>query len=341
MMHFSVWGFFLRWAWRVRPTRRERPRSVRPRGVEHAAVTFLTFARMATHRLVSLAPRLQRATSSELSSLVDHIARAKRLLVITGAGVSTGSGIPDYRSANGSYSRGHKPMQHAEFVRSEKNRRRYWTRSFVGWRYFSRAEPNAAHVALAELESYGFVQGGLITQNVDGLHAEAGMRNVLDLHGRIGLVECLSCGDITPRARLQERLRAANEAWAASIAPLLPGELRADGDSEIEEADDFVVPSCERCHEGVLKPNVTFFGGSVPVATVQAAADAVAHADALLVLGSSMQVFSAFRLARQAAREGKPIAILNNGPTRADELACLHVAADVCAELPDVVAALR
>ena len=309
-----------------------------PRGAVGARITF---AIMATQRLVSLAPHLQRATSRELGALADHITSAKRLLVITGAGVSTGSGIPDYRSPNGSYSRGHKPMQHAEFVRSEKNRQRYWTRSFVGWRYFSRAEPNAAHIALAELEAHGFVQGGLITQNVDGLHSEAGMRNVLDLHGRIGLVECTSCGDITPRARLQERLRAANEEWAAAIEPLLPGELRADGDSEIDEADDFVVPSCERCHDGVLKPNVTFFGGSVPAATVQAAADAVERADALLVLGSSMQVFSAFRLARQAAKQGKPIAILNNGPTRADELAGLRVAANVCSELPEVLASLR
>lgn len=294
----------------------------------------------ATAKLQSLAPHIPRLAALELEPIIKHISQARRLLVVTGAGMSTGSGIPDYRSPNGSYSRGHKPMQHKEFVSSEANRRRYWTRSFVGWRYFSQAEPNAAHFALADLEANGFLQGGLITQNVDGLHSKAGNRSVLDLHGRIDAVECIKCGDVTPRDRLQHRLRACNEEWAAGLETLLPSEFRADGDSEIEETENFVVPSCERCGIGILKPAVTFFGGTVPVVTVDAAARAVREADSLLVLGSSMQVFSAFRIARAAAQAGKPIAILNSGPTRADEFAHVRIAADVCEELPRVVEAL-
>ena len=291
----------------------------------------------ASVRLVSLAPPAPRITPTNLSALVEHVGSARRLLVLTGAGISTASGIPDYRSPKGSYSRGHKPMQHSEFMKSEANRRRYWTRSFVGWRYFSRAEPNAAHEALADLERSGSHMHALITQNVDGLHSKAGCDNVVDLHGRIDQVVCTGCGSVTSRAALQDRLRDCNEEWAAGIEPLLPSEIRADGDSEIEESDDFVVPSCESCGDGILKPHVTFFGGTVPPATVKSAADAVAQSDAMLVLGSSLQVFSSFRIARAAAQANVPIAIINNGPTRADDLACLCVAADLCEVLPKVV----
>lgn len=265
---------------------------------------------------------------------------SRRLVVLTGAGCSTASGIPDYRSPNGSYSRGHKPIQHAEFVGSADARRRYWTRSFVGWNYFSRAAPNVAHKALAELEARGFIDH-LITQNVDGLHCAAGHERVLDLHGRIDSVVCLQCGDLTPRAALQERLHAANARWAAQIAPRLKAvELRADGDSEIEAPDDFAVPSCMACTDGMLKPAVTFFGGSLDAWRAQAAADAIDAADALLVVGSSLQTFSAFRLARAAARAAAPVAILNNGPTRADDLASLRVAADACEVLPALLSEL-
>ena len=277
---------------------------------------------------------------SNLHKLIDHVANSQRLLVVTGAGISTASGIPDYRSPNGSYSRGHKPIQHAEFVNSEKMRRRYWTRSFVGWRYFSRAEPNVAHLALAELEARGRVYS-LVTQNVDGLHSAAGHQDVLDLHGRIDAVECLSCGHEMPRADWQRELASANAKWVDSIPEILPGELRADGDSEIAESDDFVVPHCPKCGHGTIKPSVVFFGGSVPPSSVQAAADAVNAADALLVVGSSLQVFSAFRIARTASQRGIPIAILNNGPTRADDLdGVWRVEADACEALPRLAAEL-
>lgn len=292
------------------------------------------------HKLPSLAPPATRCSAAELTALVSHLKKSERLLVVTGAGMSTASGIPDYRSPKGSYSRGHKPIQHADFVRKHEARQRYWTRSFLGWQYFSLAEPNAAHLTLAEMERRGLVQA-IVTQNVDGLHSAAGSAHVLDLHGRIDSVECLDCGDVTHRAEMQERLYEANAEWADGLDALaqMPRELRADGDMELEAKDDFVVPSCTRCG-GTLKPGVTFFGGSVPKAIVKAAADAVAAADALLVLGSSLQVFSAFRIARAAAQASLPIAILNNGPTRADDLATLRVRADVCDVLPRAFAAL-
>ena len=289
--------------------------------------------------LPSLSPPAPPLSPMDLHALSSHIAGAERLLVVTGAGISTASGIPDYRSPHGSYSRGHKPIQHAEFCNSPSARQRYWTRSFVGWRYFSRAAPNVAHLALADLEARGFARAGLVTQNVDGLHSAAGHQDVLDLHGRIDAVECLGCGAQSARAAWQARLAEWNPAWAAAVAANmpLPNEMRADGDSEVAEEDTraFVVPSCTSCGEGIVKPAVTFFGGSVPPERVTAAADAVEAADAVLVVGSSLQVFSAFRIARAASRRGLPIAILNNGPTRADDLPGVwRVEADACEALP-------
>ncbi len=287
-------------------------------------------------------------TVEQNAALCAHVLASRRLVVLSGAGLSTHSGIPDYRSPNGSYSRGHVPIQHAEFVRSENARQRYWARSFIGWRYFSRAEPNAAHRALVELETLGKL-ACVVTQNVDGLHTAAGQRSVIDLHGRIGEVECLDCGAHSSRAELQERLAATNAEWIAARAAstALPVEMRADGDSELSEAEcaSFRVPACEACAargaRGVLKPSVTFFGGNIPPALVEEAAAAVDSADALLVVGSSLQTYSAFRLARAAANSGAPLLILNAGPTRADDLAHISVGADVLEVLPAIVAAVR
>ena len=293
-----------------------------------AASTLRGFApRRYAHALRSLAPAAAPVTADQLDALEAHVRSASRLVVLTGARISTPSGIPDYRSPDGSYSRGHKPITHAEFVRKAENRQRYWARSFIGFEVFSRSRPNAAHLALAELERGGWIGGGCITQNVDGLHAAAGMRDCLDLHGRIDAVECLDCGDRSDRAVLQERLRAANREWAARRAGALPAELRADGDAELTAAETaaFSVPSCEACGGGTLKPAVTFFGGSVPVEDVEAAREAAERADAMLVVGSSVQVYSAFRLVRAVAERGAPVALLNNGPTRADALAALHL----------------
>ena len=291
--------------------------------------------------LPSLSPPAVAPTALQLSALTSLVTASNNLLVVTGAGISTASGIPDYRSPQGSYSRGHKPIQHMEFVKSEVKRRRYWARSFVGWQYFSRARPNAAHLALAELEACGMLGAGVVTQNVDGLHSQAGQANVIDLHGRIDAVHCLTCGEETTRLALQERLADANSDWAAAMAPRLkPVEMRADGDSELSEDEcaAFRVPSCSSCG-GILMPAVTFFGGTVPEEKVQAAANAVAAADALLVVGSSLQVLSAFRLARAAAERELPIVLLNNGPTRADEFVPpeMRMACDAVEMLPELL----
>ena len=302
-----------------------------------SAFRHFSSASALTSKLVSLAPPAAPPTETQLNALAESLSGARRLVALTGAGISTTSGIPDYRSPNGSYSRGHKPIQHHEFVRSEEKRRRYWARSYVGFGYFSLARPNAAHHALAALESAGRL-AGVITQNVDGLHSAAGQQRVIDLHGRIDEVECLDCRARSSRAALQHRLHSSNVRWAESVQERAPSELRADGDSELSDAEcaAFVVPPCEVCG-GVLKPAVTFFGGSLPAHPVEVAAEEVEAADALLVVGSSLQVYSAFRLARAAAHAAKPLLVVNNGPTRADDLACMHLPCDACEVLPAIV----
>lgn len=262
--------------------------------------------------------------------LSEFITRAKRLVVLTGAGCSTESGIPDYRSPGGAWTR-HKPIQFSAFVRSAEVRRFYWARSYRGWPRFESARPNAAHRALAQLESHGRVHQ-LITQNVDDLHQEAGSRAVVQLHGRNRLVVCLDCGGESPRAEMQERLAALNAEWlSANATNSLRGEdadFAPDGDAEIarEVVGGFQVPECRRCG-GVLKPAVVFFGESVPKEKVDYSMRRVDEADALLVVGSSLTVWSGFRFAKRAHERGIPIAILNIGPTRADELATLKVEA--------------
>lgn len=251
---------------------------------------------------------------------------ADALVVLSGAGVSTASGIPDYRDRNGEWKQS-QPIQYGDFVRAESARKRYWSRSYIGWQRFSQAAPNAAHAALARLEADGRIDT-VITQNVDELHARAGSRRVIDLHGRLSKVRCLGCDAVLERAAFQQALRAANPGWDARVRA-----FRADGDAELEENGQraFSVPDCESCG-GTLKPDVVMFGESVPRARVQDAMDAVDRADALLVTGSSLMVFSGFRFARRAHETGTPIVIVNQGRTRADDLATLKIDAD-CAEL--------
>jgi NAD-dependent SIR2 family protein deacetylase len=258
--------------------------------------------------------------------LATFLANSRRLVVLTGAGCSTESGIPDYRSPGGAWTR-HKPIYFSAFVRSEEVRRFYWARSYRGWPRFESARPNDAHRALAELEVRGGVHQ-LITQNVDDLHQEAGSRAVVQLHGRNRVVVCLDCGGEIPRADMQERLAELNAEWLRS-APLLNGEeadFAPDGDAALarELVGGFRVPECHRCG-GVLKPAVVFFGESVPPDKVTYAMRRVDEADALLVVGSSLTVWSGFRFAKRAAERGIPIAIVNIGPTRADELATLKI----------------
>ncbi|HYO75404.1 MAG TPA: NAD-dependent protein deacetylase [Thermoanaerobaculia bacterium] len=260
--------------------------------------------------------------------LATFLQSTKRLVVLTGAGCSTESGIPDYRSPGGAWTR-HKPIYFSAFVRSAEVRRFYWARSYRGWPRFESARPNDAHRAIAELESRGLVHQ-LITQNVDDLHQEAGSRAVVQLHGRNRVVVCLDCGGEIPRAEMQERLAELNAQWLeAAPWDVLNGEeadFAPDGDAAVarELVGGFEVPECHRCG-GVLKPAVVFFGESVPPDKVTYAMRRVDEADALLVVGSSLTVWSGFRFAKRAADRGIPIAIVNIGPTRADELATLKI----------------
>jgi NAD-dependent SIR2 family protein deacetylase len=254
-----------------------------------------------------------------MSALSDFIQAHRRLAVLTGAGVSTGSGIPDYRDEQGDWKRA-RPVEFRPFMTDPKVRRRYWARSTIGWPIVQRARPNGAHHALARMEKSGRVRL-LITQNVDGLHAAAGSREVLDLHGRLDLVRCMSCDSTLPRADLQHELLARNPGWSR-----VEGRVAPDGDVHLEGRDEegFIVPDCARCG-GILKPDVVFFGEAVPRERVDRAFEAVADADALLVVGSSLMVYSGYRFAEAAATAGKPVAAINLGRTRADHLLSLKI----------------
>lgn len=252
-------------------------------------------------------------------TLGNFLREANSLVVLSGAGVSTASGIPDYRDRDGNWKHA-QPMQYRDFMHSEDARRRYWSRSYIGWERFSTARPNAAHFALAAIEMAGNLDT-LITQNVDGLHTEAGSANVVDLHGNLGKVRCTSCGTLTERADYQVALSRENPGWHAK-----PLHFRADGDAELAGCSraGFRVPGCPACG-GTVKPDVVMFGESVPKRRVNMAMEALDRADSLLVVGSSLMVFSGFRFAQRASKMGKPIAIVNRGRTRADDLAMLKV----------------
>jgi NAD-dependent SIR2 family protein deacetylase len=255
----------------------------------------------------------------------------RHVLVLTGAGCSTESGIPDYRDENGDWKHPH-PVTYQQFVGSEAARQRYWSRSAVGWQRIARARPNRAHLALARLEVAGRVSG-LITQNVDGLHTRAGSRRVIDLHGRLDTVQCLGCGVLTSRGDFQSRLVARNPQLADASADV----IAPDGDARLTNVDyaSVDVPGCAECG-GVLKPHVVFFGEGVPPSRVAAAFERLDEADALLVVGSSLMVFSGYRFAQAAVRASKPVAALNLGRTRADDVVGLKVTApcgDALAEL--------
>jgi NAD-dependent SIR2 family protein deacetylase len=253
------------------------------------------------------------------AQLADFLARHPNTLVLTGAGMSTASGIPGYRDREG-VRRGNLPTQGPEFRRSQAAQRRYWARSMVGWPVLAGARPNAGHRALAALEQGGHLRG-LLTQNVDGLHSQAGSRAVLELHGNIHVTVCLDCNERSSRASVQEQLLAANPHFAGIVATPLP-----DGDAQLEPEAlaDFRLPACPHCG-GTLMPDVVFFGDNVPAARTAAALAMLDAADALLVVGSSLVVFSGFRFCRLAHAAGKPIAALNLGYTRADPLLTLKI----------------
>ena len=256
---------------------------------------------------------------SDLAALRGFVDRHPRLFVLTGAGVSTDSGIPDYRDAQGEWKR-KPPITLQTFMGDDLARARYWARSMVGWRRFGHARPNAAHRALAQLERRGRVQL-LVTQNVDGLHEAAGSRAVVDLHGRLDEVRCMRCDWRGGRKDWQCALDALNPGWSALEAADAP-----DGDADLEGMDfsAFGIPPCPRCG-GVVKPDVVFFGETVPRERVARANAALEAADAVLVAGSSLMVYLGYRFVAAAARAGLPIAAINLGHTRADALLTLKV----------------
>jgi NAD-dependent SIR2 family protein deacetylase len=252
-------------------------------------------------------------------NLETFVSRHGRLFVLTGAGCSTNSGIPDYRDSQGNWKRT-PPVTYDNFMTNEATRKRYWARSMVGWRRFGQALPNDAHRALARLEQRGRSEI-LLTQNVDRLHQSAGSERVIDLHGRLDQVRCMGCGLKMPRGDFQHELGHRNGAWLALDAPDAP-----DGDADLEHEDfaAFDVPSCVVCG-GVLKPDVVFFGETVPRDVVDEARERLEASDAMLVVGSSLMVYSGFRFVQMAAKKGIPIAAVNLGRTRADDLLILKV----------------
>ncbi len=282
------------------------------------------------------------------------------MVALTGAGCSTESGIPDYRGGGRPAPR--NPIQHDAFMRRADVRRRYWARATLGWERFSGAQPNPAHAALAALEAAEQL-AGVITQNVDRLHQRAGSRRVVELHGALADVACLRCGAGEARGELQARLLAANpdwlsrasqstsEPWQGSEPPAMgsheqssrspDAEVKPDGDADLDPAlvETFQVVGCHAC-DGDLKPNVVFFGGTVSEPTLAAAWDLFDHAEVLLVAGSSLAVYSGYRFVRRAHERGIPIAVVNLGPTRADEFAAARVSAPVGHALPKLAAAL-
>jgi NAD-dependent deacetylase sirtuin 4 len=272
-----------------------------------------------------------------------------QVLCITGAGVSTESGIPDYRGHGGSYHKGHKPMVHDQFMKSEKNRQRYWGRSMVGWRSFDKMPLAGGHMAISDLEQMGrigvdfsdktefyedvpdimngvnkYVNGqrklSLVTQNVDSLHRRAGSRNLIELHGRTDRLRCMSCGTYRDRNSFQSELDSLNTDWLAqALLQTTQDDMRPDGDAAVQtdNYDAVVIPPCTNCG-GFVKPDVVFFGDSVPVNRVKQVQSAVEHSDGLLVVGSSLAVHSAFKHVRAARQQGIPVCILNVGQTRAE-----------------------
>jgi NAD-dependent SIR2 family protein deacetylase len=265
--------------------------------------------------------------------LCHWIANHRRVFALSGAGCSTASGIPDYRDDEGDWKR-RPPVMIQAFRTQEAVYRRYWARAYAGWPRLRVAAPNAAHRAFAAWEAAGTLCQ-LVTQNVDRLHQRAGSRAVIDLHGRLDIVVCLSCGDRTSRAALQEAMADANPVWRAEAV------AAPDGDADIDAAviESFAAPRCERC-AGLLKPDVVFFGENVPHERYERACEALADADALLVAGSSLMVYSGFRFVRFAHDAGLPIAIVNRGRTRGDELAELTIKGDVGTALTAAVAAI-
>lgn len=275
------------------------------------------------------------ADVSGVHELAAFLERFPKLMVLSGAGMSTASGIPDYRDHN-CIRRGKAPVQGPEFRKMEDIRRRYWARSMAGWPTLAKAIPNAGHHAIADLEAAGKIST-VLTQNVDGLHQQAGSTNVIELHGNIHSVVCLECGTRFSRSFIQTLLEQANPDLVGVVGTTLP-----DGDAQLEldTLGQFHIPYCVQC-DGMLQPNVVFFGDGVPRARTDAAQQALTRADALLVIGSSLTVLSGYRICRMAVEAGKPVAAINRGKTRADDLLSLKLQASSEYILPLLARSMR
>uniref|UniRef100_A0A336LMW1 NAD-dependent protein deacylase n=1 Tax=Culicoides sonorensis TaxID=179676 RepID=A0A336LMW1_CULSO len=284
---------------------------------------FTHFRPMDTNIFV---PKHAPPTENEIKTLENFLMDKPNTLVLTGAGISTESGIPDYRSEGvGLYARSnHKPVQHQDFVKNAEVRRRYWARNFIGWDSFSRKEPNAVHYSLARFEREARISG-IVTQNVDRLHTKAGSKNVTELHGSGYEVGCLSCDYQIDRHDFQTILKQRNP--DVSTPEVISNMVRPDGDVDIpqEVIDNFHVPECPNCQNGFLKPKIVFFGDNVPNDRIVALVKLITTSDAVLVLGSSLTVYSGFRIVLQAKELGIPVAIVNIGNTRGDKHADLKI----------------
>jgi len=284
---------------------------------------------------LAFVPQHKEPQNEDIEKLSEFLEPVERLLVITGAGISTESGIPDYRSEGvGLYATSVKrPIQHKVFMDSMQARQSYWARNFIGWPRWSSFQPNIAHRTLARWDEAGKLSC-LVTQNVDQLHYKAGSRRVVELHGTNSTVTCMSCSFTQPRLQLQRVLEELNPSMVAKT-----DIIRPDGDVELtpEEVSQFKVPNCPKCGAGILKPNVVFFGDNVPTDRVAAVRREVGRSDAMLVVGSSLFVFSGYRFVTQAKELGIPIAVINIGKTRADKIVDLKLEAKAGDVLPRIM----
>lgn len=282
-------------------------------------------------------PKHNPARQEDIKALENFLIDKPNTLVLTGAGISTESGIPDYRSEGvGLYARSnHKPIQHQEFVKSSATRKRYWARNYIGWESFSRREPNSTHYSLAKFEREGRISG-IVTQNVDRLHTKGGSKNVIELHGSGYEVICLNCDYMIDRHEFQMILKQMNP--TVSQPDVISSMIRPDGDVDLPQkvVDGFQIPACPKCENGFLKPKIVFFGDNVPSDRILKIVKMINESDAILVLGSSLTVFSGYRIVLQAKELGIPVAIVNIGQTRGDDKIDLKISAKCGDVIPHI-----